>query len=85
MTEFWTIYWLVLIFILGLCLGSFLNVCICRIPEEKSVVHPPSACPNCKTRIKWYDNIPVISWFCWGPDAATANCRSPLRIRSLNS
>lgn len=78
MTEFWTIYWLVLIFILGLCLGSFLNVCICRIPEEKSVVHPPSACPNCKTRIKWYDNIPVISWFLLG--ARCRHCKLPISV-----
>jgi leader peptidase (prepilin peptidase)/N-methyltransferase len=78
MTEFWTIYWVVIIFILGLCLGSFLNVCICRIPEEKSVVHPPSACPNCKTRIKWYDNIPVLSWFLLG--AKCRHCKLPISI-----
>ena len=78
MTEFWTIYWLALIFVLGLCLGSFLNVCICRIPEEKSVVYPPSACPNCKTRIQWYDNIPVLSWFLLG--AKCRNCKLPISV-----
>lgn len=50
------------IFILGLCLGSFLNVCIWRLPQDKSIVKPPSFCPNCKKSIKWHDNIPVISY-----------------------
>ena len=49
-------------FFLGLAVGSFLNVCIFRMPRGRSVVHPPSACPKCKTRIQWYDNIPVMSW-----------------------
>ena len=46
----------------GLCLGSFLNVCIYRIPLNKSIVHPPSSCPHCGARISYYDNIPVISY-----------------------
>ena len=46
----------------GLVFGSFLNVCIYRIPREKSLVWPPSSCPHCNTRIKWYDNIPVLSY-----------------------
>jgi len=46
----------------GLCLGSFLNVCIARMPQDKSVVRPPSHCPSCRTDIAWYDNIPVLSW-----------------------
>jgi leader peptidase (prepilin peptidase)/N-methyltransferase len=78
MTEFWTIYWLVLIFILGLCLGSFLNVCICRIPREISVAWPPSHCPNCNSRIKWYDNIPVLSWFLL--HAKCRNCKLPISV-----
>lgn len=78
MTEFWTIYWLALIFMLGLCLGSFLNVCICRIPNEKSVIWPPSACPNCHARIRWYDNIPVLSWFLLG--AKCRHCKLPISV-----
>ena len=78
MTQFWAIYWLVLIFVLGLCLGSFLNVCICRIPNGKSVIWPPSTCPNCNSRIKWYDNIPVISWFLLG--AKCRNCKLPISV-----
>jgi leader peptidase (prepilin peptidase)/N-methyltransferase len=50
------------IFLLGLAIGSFLNVCILRIPQEKSVVLPASACPACGAAIKPYDNIPVLSW-----------------------
>ncbi len=53
-------------FIFGLVIGSFLNVCIYRIPINKSVVYPPSSCPSCGNRIKWYDNIPVISYILLG-------------------
>jgi len=49
-------------FVLGLFIGSFLNVCIYRIPKGESVVWPPSHCPHCGERIKPYDNIPVISY-----------------------
>jgi leader peptidase (prepilin peptidase) / N-methyltransferase len=50
------------IFFLGLCLGSFLNVCIYRLPLGLSVVTPRSACPRCKHLIAFYDNVPVLSW-----------------------
>jgi len=46
----------------GLAFGSFLNVCIYRMPRELSVVFPRSACPNCKQLIAFYDNVPVLSW-----------------------
>jgi len=49
-------------FIFGLCIGSFLNVCIYRIPKGESVVYPPSHCPSCGKRIKWYDNVPLLSY-----------------------
>ena len=49
-------------FVLGLAFGSFLNVCIYRLPRGFSVVTPRSACPNCKQPIAMYDNIPVVSW-----------------------
>lgn len=48
--------------LVGACVGSFLNVCVYRWPEDKSVVSPPSACPACGTRIRWYDNVPVLGW-----------------------
>lgn len=50
------------IFVLGLAFGSFLNVCIYRLPRDLSVVHPRSACPHCERGIALYDNIPVLSW-----------------------
>lgn len=46
----------------GACFGSFLNVCIIRLPEGESVVSPPSRCPRCGRGIKWHENIPVLSW-----------------------
>lgn len=48
--------------LVGACVGSFLNVCVYRWPEDKSVVSPPSSCPACGTRIRWYDNVPVLGW-----------------------
>src|ERR1700680_5334853 len=50
------------IFLLGLAFGSFLNVCIYRLPLGLSVVTPRSACPCCKRPIAFYDNLPVVSW-----------------------
>jgi leader peptidase (prepilin peptidase)/N-methyltransferase len=46
----------------GLCFGSFLNVCILRLPKDQSLLRPPSTCPQCGHRIAWFDNIPVFSW-----------------------
>lgn len=48
--------------VLGLCAGSFLNVVIYRLPRGESLAHPPSRCPGCGRRLRWFDNIPVISW-----------------------
>ncbi len=50
------------VFVIGACVGSFLNVCISRWPAEESVVRPPSRCPRCGNGIAWYDNIPIVSW-----------------------
>lgn len=55
--------WSFLVFITGAAVGSFLNVCIYRIPEDKSVVRPSSACPRCGHPIRAYDNIPILSFF----------------------
>lgn len=51
-----------LVLLAGLLVGSFLNVCIVRIPLGRSIVTPPSQCPRCKQPIKFYDNIPVVSY-----------------------
>lgn len=48
--------------VFGLLVGSFLNVCICRLPRNESIVSPPSHCPLCSYQIRWYDNIPLISY-----------------------
>lgn len=53
---------LFLAFVLGSVIGSFLNVCIYRIPAGLSVVSPRSRCPSCETTIKWFHNIPILSW-----------------------
>jgi leader peptidase (prepilin peptidase)/N-methyltransferase len=53
---------IVFIFLFGIIIGSFLNVCILRIPEDLSIVAPASRCPRCQTLIHWYDNVPVFGW-----------------------
>ena len=52
----------VIALLFGLAIGSFLNVVIYRLPRRESLSRPGSHCPNCDTAIKWYDNIPVVSW-----------------------
>ncbi len=51
-----------LLVLFGLMVGSFLNVCIARVPAGESIVHPGSRCPACGTAIRWFDNIPVVSY-----------------------
>jgi leader peptidase (prepilin peptidase)/N-methyltransferase len=50
------------LFVFGLCIGSFLNVVIARLPAGRSIVHPRSACPRCGQPIQWFDNVPVVSF-----------------------
>jgi leader peptidase (prepilin peptidase)/N-methyltransferase len=63
-------------FLFGLVIGSFLNVCITRIPEEISIVSPGSRCPKCGTPIKVYDNVPVLGWVWLRGKCRT--CRAPI-------
>lgn len=67
------------VFILGLAFGSFLNVCIYRLPRGLSVVRPGSACPQCGQRIRFYDNLPVISWVLLR--ARCRHCSAPINAR----
>jgi leader peptidase (prepilin peptidase)/N-methyltransferase len=50
------------VFVIGSCIGSFLNVCIYRLPKDLSIVSPPSFCPQCRTPVRGYDNIPLLSY-----------------------
>jgi len=67
------------IFILGLCIGSFLNVVIYRVPKQKSIITPPSSCPVCREKIKPWHNIPVISWLIL--KGRCANCGEKISVR----
>ncbi len=67
------------IFIIGLCVGSFLNVCIYRLPRSQSILHPSSHCPNCQNWLKWYDNIPLLSYSLL--KGRCRNCQAPISAR----
>jgi len=68
-------------FALGLAFGSFLNVCIYRLPQGMSVITPGSACPQCKQPIRFYDNVPILSWLVLR--GRCRNCRSWISPRYL--
>ena len=63
----------------GLCIGSFLNVCIHRLPLRQSVVSPGSRCPGCGYELTWRDNIPILSYAMLG--GRCRSCRAPISIR----
>lgn len=65
--------------ILGLIIGSFLNVVIARVPYSKSLISPGSSCPNCKKKIRWWDNIPLISYGLLR--GRCRNCKKGISIR----
>lgn len=69
----------IFIFVTGLCIGSFLNVVICRAFSGESIVYPPSKCPKCGSGIKPYDNIPVLSYLILG--GKCRNCKEPVSIQ----
>lgn len=71
--------WFAFLFAFGCCIGSFLNVVIYRLPREKSIVRPPSACPACNKRIQWFDNIPLVSWLVLGRKCRY--CKAPISPR----
>ena len=72
-----TAIWLLLLF--GLAVGSFLNVCITRLPADESVVTPGSRCRSCRTPIRWFDNIPAVSYVMLAGQCR--QCRSPIGVR----
>jgi leader peptidase (prepilin peptidase)/N-methyltransferase len=72
-------FWSVVMFAFGSIVGSFLNVCIHRLPLEQSVVSPPSHCPHCKYSIPFYLNIPLVTWVYLR--GKCANCGASISIR----
>lgn len=70
---------LAFVFVIGLCIGSFLNVVILRSLSEESIVFPASKCPNCQHPLKWWHNIPVISYICLGGKCAF--CKEKISIQ----
>ncbi len=71
--------WFVFIFVFGCCVGSFVNVVIYRLPRDRSLILPPSACPACGRRIRFYDNIPLVSWLLLGRKCRY--CKAPISPR----
>jgi len=72
-------FWSVTAFVVGCVTGSFLNVCIHRLPRGESIVSPPSHCPHCGRRIPWHLNLPLISWLALRGRCAW--CRAPISPR----
>lgn len=73
------VLWLIGAGLLGLLVGSFLNVCIYRLPRDQSVVSPPSRCPSCERELRWFHNVPVLSWLVLR--RRCAYCRTPISGR----
>ena len=71
------------LFVTGLAFGSFLNVCISRIPRDLSIVSPRSRCPNCKAPISWRDNIPLLSWLMLRGRCRNCGARISLRYPAV--
>jgi len=71
--------WFVFIFAFGSCIGSFLNVVVYRMPRDKSLITPPSSCPSCGRHIRFYDNVPLVSWVLLGRKCRF--CRAPISPR----
>lgn len=69
----------ILVALVGLAIGSFVNVVIHRLPRGQSIVFPPSACPRCGARIRWYDNIPLAGWLMLR--GRCRDCHEPVSLR----
>ncbi len=65
--------------VLGAMVGSFLNVCIHRLPRKLSIVWPPSACPSCGRRLAWFENVPIVGYVALGGRCRT--CKAPIGPR----
>jgi len=83
MDAYYRIVLYVLTGVFGLCVGSFLNVVIYRVPEGMSLVKPDSHCPKCRYRLKWYDNIPVLSYLLLGGKCRNCKAHIPFRYTAV--
>src|SRR5687768_211137 len=71
--------YIIFVFLLGACVGSFLNVVVWRLPRGESLSKPPSHCPKCGKTLKWYDNVPILGWIKLGGKCRF--CRAPISVR----
>lgn len=65
--------------VFGAAVGSFLNVCILRLPRDESLLHPRSRCPSCGYQLAWYDNVPIVSWLVLG--GRCRRCRTRISVQ----
>lgn len=72
-------FWSFIFFLFGSIVGSFLNVCIYRMPRGESIISPPSHCPSCGYSIPWYLNLPLVTWITLR--GKCAHCRAPISVR----
>ena len=79
MADIAPVFFTVFIGLWGLCIGSFLNVCIHRMPLKQSVVTPRSRCPHCGYLLTWYDNVPIVSYAILG--GRCRSCKAPISPR----
>ena len=73
MTEPWVVAFVI---VLGACVGSFLNVCIYRLPRGESLMWPGSRCTSCNRSLSWYENLRVVGWMALGGRCRT--CKAPV-------
>lgn len=73
------IFFYLLAFLMGASIGSFIGVLIDRLPRKESIVFPPSHCTNCNHKLKWYENIPVISYIFLGGKCSSCKSKIPFK------
>ena len=83
MDEFYKVVAYILAGVLGVCVGSFLNVVIYRVPIGMSLAKPDSHCPKCNYRLRWYDNIPVFSYLILGGKCRNCKVHIPFRYTAV--
>ena len=83
MNQFYLICAYILSAVLGLCVGSFLNVVIYRLPNNMSLATPNSHCPACKYELRWYDNIPALSYLMLGGKCRSCKTHIPFRYTAV--